>query len=41
MEVSAMATMAMAGQEMAGMQARPTQRRRIGVAERNREMFEQ
>ena len=36
-----MATMAMAGQEMAGMQARPTQRRGIGVAERNREMFEQ
>jgi hypothetical protein len=36
-----MATMAMAGREMAEMQARPNQRRGLGVAQRNRELFEQ
>jgi cell division protein FtsL len=36
-----MATMAMAGREMAEMQARPSQRRGMSVAERNREMYEQ
>jgi cell division protein FtsL len=36
-----MATMAMAGQEISEMQARPSQRRSVGVAERNREMYEQ
>jgi cell division protein FtsL len=36
-----MATMAMAGQEMAEMQTRSSQRRTMSVAERNREMFEQ
>src|SRR5487761_2589805 len=36
-----MATMAMAGREMTEMQARPSQRRGVSVAERNREMFEQ
>jgi cell division protein FtsL len=36
-----MATMAMAGREMAEMQARPGQRRALGMAERNRELFEQ
>lgn len=35
-----MATMVMAGREMAEMQARPSQRR-VGVAERNRELYEQ
>ena len=35
-----MATLAMAGREMAEMQARPSQRR-MSVAERNREMYEQ
>jgi cell division protein FtsL len=36
-----MATMAMAGQEISEMQARPSQRRSMGVAERNRTMYEQ
>jgi cell division protein FtsL len=36
-----MATMAMAGREMAEMQARPSQRRGMSIAERNREMYEQ
>lgn len=36
-----MATMAMAGREMAEMQARPSQRRTMSMAERNREMYEQ
>jgi cell division protein FtsL len=36
-----MATMVMAGREMAEMQARPSQRRSMSVAERNREMYEQ
>jgi cell division protein FtsL len=36
-----MATMAIGGQEMAEMQARPSVRRGASVAERNRELFEQ
>ena len=36
-----MATMAMAGQEISEMQARPSQRKSMGVAERNRMMYEQ
>jgi cell division protein FtsL len=36
-----MATMALAGREMTEMQARPSQRRGVSVAERNRELFEQ
>ena len=36
-----MATMAIGGQEMAEMQARPSARRGASVAERNRELFEQ
>jgi cell division protein FtsL len=36
-----MATMVMAGREMAEMQARPSQRRGMSMAERNREMYEQ
>lgn len=36
-----MATMAMAGQEMSEMRPRTSQRRSMGVAERNREMYEQ
>jgi cell division protein FtsL len=36
-----MATMVLAGQEMTEMQARPSQRRGVSVAERNRELFEQ
>jgi cell division protein FtsL len=36
-----MATMAMAGREMAGMQARTGSRRTSSVAERNRDVFEQ
>jgi cell division protein FtsL len=36
-----MATMVMAGREMAEMQTRPSQRRGMSMAERNREMYEQ
>jgi predicted nucleic acid-binding Zn ribbon protein len=36
-----MATMALAGREMTEMQSRPSQRRTVSVAERNRELFEQ
>jgi len=36
-----MATMAIGGQEMAEMQARPSARRGASVAERNRELYEQ
>ena len=36
-----MATMAIGGQEMVEMQARPSARRGASVAERNRELFEQ
>ena len=36
-----MATMAIGGQEMAEMQARPSARRGASVSERNREMYEQ
>ena len=36
-----MATMALAGREMAEVQSRPSQRRTVSVAERNRELFEQ
>ncbi|MGA7158868.1 MAG: septum formation initiator family protein [Acidobacteriaceae bacterium] len=36
-----MATMAIAGQEMTEMQAKPSARRGMSVAERNRELFEQ
>ena len=36
-----MATMAIGGQGMAEMQARPSARRGVSVAERNRELYEQ